>query len=194
MHGHARRGQKHHLYQTWLSLRQRCNNPKKKEYCRYGGRGIKVDPRWNSFTNFLQDMEPSWQHGLSINRINNDGPYSPSNCEWATQVEQCNNTRQNRHLTYNGETLNLCQWAKRLGVSEVLILDRLDKLGWSVDRALITPAREMHIIHYEHNGQRLTLREWSALVGIDLQTLRNRLSALKWTFEQAITTPKRGTP
>lgn len=143
IHGHAFRGNKHHLYETWLGLRQRCNNPKKREYHRYGGRGIKVDPRWDSFVSFLADMESTWKPGLSINRKDNDGPYSPENCEWATQHEQMNNMSGNRPLTFNGETLNIGQWCSKLGLKMVLILNRLDKLGWTVEKALTTPPRKM---------------------------------------------------
>lgn len=95
-HGHARTGNKHPAYLTWLSMRQRCKNPKTDAYKWYGGRGIKVCKRWDSFENFLEDVgeRPSTKH--SIDRINNDGDYTPNNTKWSTSKEQNENRRGRR--------------------------------------------------------------------------------------------------
>lgn len=80
-------------YASWQAMRGRCNYPKEVGYSRYGGRGIKVCDRWNSFAAFLEDMgeRPSRDH--TIDRINNDGDYEPANCRWATKAEQRANVR-----------------------------------------------------------------------------------------------------
>jgi hypothetical protein len=87
----------HPVYAVWNVMRQRCQNPRNKQYDDYGGRGIRVATEWNKFRDFWRDMGPSYQAGLTLDRINNDGPYSASNCRWTTMAVQNRNTRRTRH-------------------------------------------------------------------------------------------------
>lgn len=83
----------HRLYYTWNKMIQRCYNPKNKNYIEYGARGITVCDRWHSIENFIEDLFPTFKEGLSLDRINVDGDYEPSNCRWVTKSIQARNTR-----------------------------------------------------------------------------------------------------
>lgn len=115
------------IYTQWSAMKQRCYYPKYHHFHRYGGRGIKVCDRWHDFKNFLEDMGPTWQKGLSLERLNRDRDYEPANCIWATQQTQCNNTCVNRVLSFNGDTMTVAQWARKLGVKPYIIRDKLKR-------------------------------------------------------------------
>lgn len=123
------------LYHAWYAILERCNNPKDQAYKNYGGRGIRVCERWLEFKNFFADMGER-PKGKSIDRIDNDGPYSPENCRWATREEQRNNTRSNRFYTYKGEKLSLRQWARRYKIDHRTLAYRLDVQKFSLQYAL----------------------------------------------------------
>lgn len=138
-HGYARRQGKGPTYNTWMRMRNRCRNPHCKDYEYYGGRGISVCERWNSFEAFLEDMgeRPSASH--SIDRIDHNGNYEPKNCRWATVKEQRRNMRSNILLEYNGETLCISEWADRIGMARGTLSARILRLGWNAEKALTTP-------------------------------------------------------
>lgn len=114
-------------YNIWASLLQRCENKKNHAYDSYGGRGIKVYKAWKQFGNFLKDMgvRPSKKH--SIERINNDGNYEPSNCKWATKTEQANNRKSNIFYEYNGEKHSIAEWARIYNINHATLLYRYNK-------------------------------------------------------------------
>lgn len=134
----------HYIYTVWLGIKQRCCNPNSQCFKDYGGRGITLCDRWkSSVVDFYADMGDRPTPAHTIERIENSKGYEPGNCKWATRAEQNENTRQTRLLTLNGVTLSIGKWAKKLGVGRTLIRDRINRLGWSVERALTTPARPM---------------------------------------------------
>lgn len=172
-----------HVYNVWKGIWQRCTNPKDCAYPNYGGRGITVCEEWKSFERFLHDMG-NRPRGMTIDRIDVNGPYSQENCRWATTKQQANNTRRNRTVTLDGESKTLGEWADYLGIPWLTLRGRLDRYGWSIERALTEPVNKPSV--YEHDGRRLTLAEWSKESGIPLDTLRSRLKKLGWPFERAI--------
>lgn len=126
---------KHPLYRMWRGMRMRCRLPSEGGRESYGGRGIKVCDRWeSSFENFLADVGEK-PLGCTLDRIDNDGDYSPENCRWATPKQQHRNTQCNRMIEFNGETLCISEWAERLGTSAQTVHCRLYR-GWTVKDAL----------------------------------------------------------
>lgn len=119
-------------YTAWLSMKNRCNNPRTKSYADYGGRGIKVCEEWAaSFATFLEDMgaRPMLVRGqrsyYSVERLDNAKGYAPGNCKWATRIEQGRNRRNNRLITACGVTLCLSAWVERTGLSSETITRRI---------------------------------------------------------------------
>ena len=125
------------LYWAWAHIKDRCNNEACKDYSLYGGRGIQVCDEWtNDFMAFRDwALANGYSEDLSIDRINVNGNYEPSNCRWATAVQQANNKRSNHRVQFNGETHTLTEWERITGIQQSTIRQRL-KAGWSVERAL----------------------------------------------------------
>ena len=116
--------------------------PTHKQYADYGGRGITVCPRWaRDFAAFFADMGPR-PAGMSLDRKDNDGPYSPENCRWATPTQQLNNTRANRLVTFQGRTQTITEWARERGLRADTLTWRLEQPDWTVDEALTLPRRK----------------------------------------------------
>ncbi len=125
---------------SWVHMRQRCENPNARFYPRYGGRGIKVCERWQSFENFYADMGSRPSEAYSLERKNNDGHYEPTNCVWATLSEQNSNKVNNHYVDYKGQRMAITR-AMTLGDAGVSLSGTLGRLrrGWSVARAVETP-------------------------------------------------------
>ncbi len=126
-------------FRIWSAMLRRCSNKNCEEYSRYGGRGIVVCDRWKDFAMFFEDMglRPSSRHGIDRHPDNN-GNYEPGNCRWATYTENARNTRRNRVLEFNGESLCVSEWAERLGCRVHFLIARLNR-GWSIEKTLTTP-------------------------------------------------------
>lgn len=128
-------------FKSWESMKQRCTNPNSPDYSNYGGRGISVCERWrNSFDAFLSDMGDR-PKGKTLSRIDNDGNYEPSNCTWATVLEQQRNTRVTRKALWDGRLCTIYELAEISGIAPKIIGDRL-YAGWSVEKTMTTPSRK----------------------------------------------------
>lgn len=127
-------------YSVWQNMVSRCTNPNVDCYERYGARGITVSDEWRSFEKFYADMGDK-PEGMTLDRIDNDGPYSKKNCRWATSHEQARNTRRTQIVTFNGKTQCLKDWAVDVGMAYNTLRKRYLMLGWTFEKALTTPPR-----------------------------------------------------
>jgi hypothetical protein len=125
---------------AWHSMRQRCNNPRCHHWAGYGGRGIRICERWTDYENFLADMGEK-PVGLSLDRVDVNGDYTPTNCRWATRKEQQRNQRVTRHVTIDGAVYVAADLAERSGLKTDTIIERASR-GLSLDETL-TPDRRV---------------------------------------------------
>lgn len=127
-------------FRIWNNLLTRCYNSKFHAYKYYGARGITVCDEWkNDFKAFYDwSMSNGYSDDLTIDRINNNGNYEPTNCRWVTVKTQSNNRRSNHNVNINGETRTLTEWCESYGINYRTVQDRL-KRGWNVEKALTTP-------------------------------------------------------
>jgi hypothetical protein len=132
------------LWRIYRAMRTRCENPRSQYYRLYGGRGITVCPEWHRFERFLEDMEASYwdhvarwgRHNTTLDRIDPDGPYAPSNCRWATRITQANNQRTNRRVSWQGQHYTVAELARLSGLPYHTLYSRLYTYHWPVEKAL----------------------------------------------------------
>ena len=119
------------LYNVWSAMQNRCNDASHDHYDRYGGRGITICTEWSDYLSFKEwALSTGYADDLSIDRIDPNGNYEPSNCKWSTQKEQCNNRNNNHIIEYNGEKYTISQFADFLGYKYYTVMNRV-KLGWT---------------------------------------------------------------
>src|SRR5699024_1643536 len=125
----------------YRKMKERCLQENNARFSDYGGRGISICEEWlgnNGFMNFYKwAMANGYADNLSIDRINNDGNYEPSNCRWVEARVQANNVRSNHLITYQNETHTIAEWSRIRGIPYQRLLQRINKLRWDVERALM---------------------------------------------------------
>lgn len=163
-------------YYCWMSMRNRCYNPKHVSYKDYGANGITVCKRWyDSYVDFIEDMGERPSNHYSVDRKDSKGNYEPSNCKWSTRIEQARNKSNNRMVSYNSETKCVSQWCEDLGLNFNLVRDRILK-GETPEKAFSNKLRKTKRlllntetgIYYDsmsecskaHNINTLTLSAW----------------------------------
>lgn len=225
------------LQRIWKCMKQRCNNPKNTTYKNYGGRGIKVCEEWTKFKPFEKwALENGYQDDLTIDRIDVNGNYEPSNCRWISFLEQQYNKRKTIYFVHKNKKYNLLELSGKLGLSITTIrarikrgfdenniskqmvakkikkylynnklidivelskqtniptkvlYQRIDVLGWSIEKAINTPKCNMSskIKLYDYNGKKMCIAEISKIVGIKRTTLNYRLSKCNYDINLAI--------
>jgi hypothetical protein len=168
-------------------MNERCRNKNVKNYHRYGGRGIKVCERWKDFENFILDMGEKPFKGASIDRIDNNGNYEPSNCRWTDQKTQINNREKTDKYYYelNGIKYTLNQLCKLYGIKYNALYQRLVMYKFPVEKAI----KKHSVKTWEVNGKFYSISELSALCNIPKTVLNGRLNKMKWPIIEAITKP-----
>lgn len=135
-------GRQERLYKIWCGMKERCSNPKRHNYSDYGGRGIVVCDEWMKYEKFREwALCNEYKNNLSLDRIDVNGNYEPSNCRWATMKTQQNNRRNNTLINFNGQTKTLKQWSEEYKINCVTLLTRMSR-GWSFEKALTTEVRK----------------------------------------------------
>ncbi len=186
-HGQASYKYRTKTYTVWTGMKNRCLNKNNHAYDKYGGRGIMVCNRWMKFDNFYADMGEK-PEGMSIERTDNSKGYSPENCKWATCIEQANNTRKNKCYEYNGESLTIPQWGRKLSINHKMLAKRI-RNGMSIEDAILNPKEVTRL--YIYDGVAMPIKDWAKRLGFNRRTLDWRLER-GWAIEKAFTTPLRG--
>lgn len=132
---------KHRLFGIWRGMMHRCYSPTSRAFGRYGGRGIIVCERWHDVRLFIEDNDAKALPGLTIDRRNNDGPYSPENTRWIERREQNLNYSRNVYLEFEGKRQTLREWADERGIGLGTLWHRVRVLNWPTEQALTQPVR-----------------------------------------------------
>lgn len=200
-------------YGRWHNMMDRCYNEKCLSYKNYGARGVKVCERWHDVSNYVDDIEGGHFENAELDRIDNDGDYSPNNTKWSTKSQNCRNRQNTRFLAHGGKSQCVADWADETGISLKIICERIDRQGWSIERALTEPVADVHenmlmaqakrweghtkvakrkpkttrkIKTIEYKGETMTIKQLSVIVGVSAKLLSKRLFERGWSLERAV--------
>lgn len=191
MNRYDENGEYTRLGRIYHNMKTRCTNPNYDKYQYYGGKGIKICDEWmDSWYAFCDWAEENgYRDDLTLDRINPNGDYCPSNCRWVSIKEQANNRSSNHMITYNGKTQSIQKWADETGIPSSC-LDQRILAGWHVDKIFTEPIHDTHTpLLITFNGKTQRLHEWAKELGIKYKVLHNRIAYRHWPIEKALTTP-----
>lgn len=178
-----KRSEERRVWRVWSSMRERCNHPTHHAYHRYGGRGIKVCSAWDDFIVFRDDMGSRPSGGV-LDRIDNNQGYSPENCRWVNRKESGRNREDTIYVMYGGEKRNLSELCEERGINYGVVVGRVIRRGWEIERALSTPTRRcasgserktQRASTIEYRGETLTILELSHRTGMPYNVLYQRI-------------------
>ncbi len=160
------------LYNIWTQFKQRCTNKNNDRYEQYGGRGITVCDEWMEFEVFSKwANENGYKNSLSIDRLDVNGNYEPSNCKWSTGLEQSRNKRNTRYVTINEVTKSLSEWSEESGIPYKTLQRRL--YTGCKEENLLAPIGYQHNL-LEINGEKKTMNAWAKEAGLPFSTVKRR--------------------
>lgn len=135
------------LKKIWSSMHARCEYKKHPHFANYGGRGVKVCKEWSEYLSFAKwAFQNGYENNLTIDRIDNNGDYTPLNCRWVSMQQQQNNKRNNRMITYEDQTYTLTELARKTDIKKNTLKERLNR-GWSINDAVNKPIQNKHKQH-----------------------------------------------
>lgn len=187
-----KRDPKNRLYRIWYGMNRRCDNPNYDKYFRYGERGIKVCEEWKDFISFVDwALAHNYSDDLTLDRIDNNKNYEPSNCRWATRKEQTENRECNNYFSYKNETHTLTEWSRIYGIAEATLWTRIFRYGYSFEEAIkAKELRRVRLITYK--GKTQNLRQWADELKIPYSCLKGRLNKEHLTVQEAFEKPYNG--
>lgn len=155
-------------------IKGRCYNKNNNRYSNYGARGIVVCKEWNENTeSFIQwSLNNGYKEGLSIDRIDVNGPYSPSNCRWVDDYVQANNKSDTLYIEYQGKRKSLADWCRELDINYEMTRKRFHK-GWDIEELFNTDSN-YHYVKLKINGEEKTISEWSKIYNIPRKIIAQR--------------------
>lgn len=176
------------LYRMWINMTNRCLRPSVPKYKNYGGRGITVCEEWRTAKGFIQWAESNgYKPGLTIERKDVNGDYCPDNCTFIPMREQFRNKTDSHYVTLRGRLVTVTEAAHEIGLAPDVLFDRINRYGWSEERALSTPLTSYR--KYQFRGREYTMKELASSSGINRGTLSFRINVLHMSVEDALTTP-----
>lgn len=161
-------------------MRRRCYDPAFIVYRYYGARGVTVCDEWRTDFEMFQKwaFESGWRRGLTLDRIDCQRGYEPSNCRWVTRAEQsCNRLSWNIPVTIGGVTDLAGHWADKYGIRRAIVYHRIKNKHWDPVRAVTTPVAKQSVTRVTLDGETHSLFEWAKLLGVNRTRIYNQVKA-----------------